>query len=301
MTDRVTSRLLLVTNAAAGSAEDEAVEAALAVLRERADVVVRACTDPAELGDIVAGRDGRGLVVAGGDGSLHVLVRTLAERGELSSDDPLGVIPLGTGNDLARALRLPLDPAEAALVVLDGRPRTLDLLADDDGGVVVNAVHVGVGAEAARRASDLKDRLGAAAYAVGSVAAGATEKGWRLRVEVDGAVLHDADDLVLMAGAGNGTTVGGGSPLAPDAVPDDGLVDVVVSLATGPLQRVGYAVDLRRGEHVERPDVLTARGRVLHIAGEEFPVNADGELSGPFTSRTWTVRPAAWAVVVPSP
>jgi diacylglycerol kinase family enzyme len=295
----VTDRLLVVTNASAGSAEEEAVDAALDVLRTGADVLVRACHDPDELDDIVAAREGRRIVVAGGDGSLHVLVRTLFRRGELGVDDPLGLLPLGTGNDFARALEVPLDPADAARIVLAGRTRALDLLVDDAGGVVVNAVHVGVGAEAARRAGDLKGALGPAAYAVGSVAAGVVERGWNLRVEVDGVALHDGEDLVLMAGAGNGRTVGGGSPLTPDAVPDDGLADVVVSLATGPLGRVGYGAALRKGEHVDRPDVLTARGRSVTVSGEEFPVNADGELSGPFSTRTWTVRPLAWALLVP--
>ncbi len=292
--------LLLVTNASAGSAEDDAVDAAVAVLRRAADVVVRPCTDPDELDDIVGSRAGRSIVVAGGDGSLHVIVRTLWSRGELSPDAPLGLLPMGTGNDFARALGLPLDdPAAAARVVLAGRSRALDLLVDDDGGVVVNAVHVGLGAEAARRASDLKGLLGPTAYAVGSVAAGVVERGWKVRVEVDGVELHDGSEPVLMAGAGNGRTVGGGSPLTPDAEPDDGFADVVVSLATGPVERVAYGAAMRRGEHVERPDVLTARGRVVTVSGEEFPVNADGELSGPYVSRTWSVRPAAWSLLVP--
>jgi diacylglycerol kinase family enzyme len=74
---------------------------------------------------------------------------------------------------------------------------------------------------------------------------------------------------------------------------------VVVSLATGPVERVAYAAAMRRGEHVERTDVLTSRGRTVTVSGEEFPVNADGELTGPFTTRTWTVVPAAWALLVP--
>jgi diacylglycerol kinase family enzyme len=155
-----------------------------------------------------------------------------------------------------------------------------------------------VGAEAAEKATALKDRLGRAAYAVGSVAAGAGATGWHLKVVVDGAVLH-VDGEVLMVAVANGRTIGGGAPIAPDASPDDGLVDVVVATSTGPLARLGFAMALRDGEHVERDDVLVVRGRSVTVTGDPFPLNADGELDGPVSARTWTVRPAAWSLLVP--
>ena len=291
--------LLVVTNASAGSAGDEQVDAALAVLEEHADVRGESCSEPADLDRVLASRDGRTLVVVGGDGSVHLAVDRLLALGELSPTDPLGLVPLGTGNDLARTLGIPLDPAEAAKALLSGTARTLDLAVDDAGGVVVNAAHLGVGAEAAERASALKKRLGKAAYAVGGVLAGAGATGWDLRVEVDGEPLP-LDEEVLMVGLANGRTIGGGAELAPDAEPDDGLLDVVVATSTGPLARLGFGVAMREGEHVDREDVHTVRARTVTVTGDAFPLNADGELSGPLTSRTWTVRPGAWAVLVPA-
>lgn len=291
------NRLLVVTNAAAGSTDDERVDAALAVLREAADVRVDTCADAGDLDRLLDGLGDRTLVLAGGDGSVHTAVATLHRRGELSPDRPLALLPLGTGNDLARTLGIPLDPAEAARALLTGRRRPLDLLVDDTGGVVVNAVHMGIGAEAAEKAGALKERLGKAAYAVGSVLAGAGSIGWDLRVEVDGEPLH-TDEPVLMVGVANGRTIGGGAELAPDAVPDDGLLDVIVATSTGPLARLGFGVALREGGHVEREDVVAVRGRTVLVTGEPFPLNADGELDGPVDRRTWTVRPGAWAVLV---
>ena len=291
--------LLVVTNASAGSAGDEQVDAALAVLEEHTDVRVESCSEPADLDRVLASRDGRTVVVVGGDGSVHLAVDRLLALGELSPTDPLGLVPLGTGNDLARTLGIPLDPAEAAKALLSGTARTLDLVVDDAGGVVVNAAHLGVGAEAAERASALKKRLGKAAYAVGGVLAGAGATGWDLRVEVDDEPFP-LDEEVLMVGLANGRTIGGGAELAPDAEPDDGLLDVVVATSTGPLARLGFGVAMREGEHVDRDDVHTVRARTVTVTGDAFPLNADGELSGPLTSRTWTVRPGAWAVLVPA-
>jgi YegS/Rv2252/BmrU family lipid kinase len=289
--------LLVVTNEAAGGTGDEQVETALAVLREATEVRREVCAEPGDLDRVLDGIGDRTLVVAGGDGSVHTAVATLHRRGELSPVRPLGLLPLGTGNDLARTLGIPLGPA-AAQALLSGRRRALDLVVDDAGGVVVNAVHLGVGAEAAEKASALKDRLGRAAYPVGSVAAGAGAPGWHLRVDVDGTTVH-ADGEVLMVAVANGRTIGGGVELAPAAAPYDGLVDVVIATSTGPLARLGFAVALRDGGHVDRDDVLVVRGRSVTVTGDPFPLNADGELDGPVSARTWTVRPAAWSLVVP--
>jgi diacylglycerol kinase family enzyme len=102
---------------------------------------------------------------------------------------------------------------------------------------------------------------------------------------------------VLMVGIANGRTIGGGSPLAPEAEPDDGWLDLVVATSAGPLARLGFGVALRDGTHVEREDVTELRARSVTVSGEEVPVNADGELTGPVTSRTWTVAPAAWSLL----
>jgi YegS/Rv2252/BmrU family lipid kinase len=291
--------LVVVTNESAGGTAEEAVGAALSVLSARTDVRREVCAEPGDLDGVLDGLgDGEILVVAGGDGSVHTAVAALHRRGRLAADRPLGLVPLGTGNDLARTLGIPLDPADAARALLAGTARALDLVVDDGDGVVVNAVHLGIGAEAAAKAGAFKDRLGAAAYAVGSVAAGVRPGGWSLHVEVDGTTVH-VDGEVLMVGVANGRTIGGGAELAPDASPDDGLLDVVVATSTGPLARLGFATSLREGDHVERDDVLVVRGRSVTVSGDEFPVNADGELYGPVSSRTWTIRPRSWAVLAP--
>lgn len=290
--------LLVVTNAAAGSAGDGQARAAVAALSEFADVRQEGCSEPGDLDRLLDGREDRTVVVVGGDGSVHTAVATLRRRGELATV-PLALVPNGTGNDLARTLGISLDPVEAARALRTASPRALDLVVDDVGGVVVNVVHVGVGAEAASRASALKPGLGKAAYPVGGVLAGATATGWDLAVTVDGTDVS-VDGPALMVAVANGRTIGGGAEVAPEAVPDDGLLDVVVATSTGPLARLGFGVAMREGEHLGRDDVIAVRGRSVTVRGEPYPLNADGELEDDVATRTWTVEPGAWSLLVPT-
>lgn len=292
-------RLLVIGNPAAGGADGQTRETVLATLAGDADVLSRDVGEPGDLGRILGEHPDRIPVVLGGDGTVHAVAAALLARGELATR-PIGLVPLGTGNDLARALGIPLDPREAAGVVAGGRERALDLLVDGEGGIVVNAVHVGVGARASEQAAALKPVLRRAAYAVGALLAGARTKGWRLRVRVDGELISDGRRRVLMVGVGNGVSIGGGTPLAPHARPDDGLADVFVSYAVSPLARLSFGMLLRRGDHPERADVVTVRGSTITVEGEPVPANADGELSPPAPRRTWTLHPAAWRVIVPA-
>ena len=290
---------LLLASAHAGSTEEEAVEAARAVLADAGPVEVVSTATPDELDAALASCGDRRLVVAGGDGSLHLAVARLRARGELA-ERPIALVPLGTGNDLARGLGLPLEPAEAARLVLTGRPKPVDLLVDDAGGIVVNAAHVGVGAEAAQAAARVKPRLGPAAYPLGALAAGLRTHGWRLRVVVDGRVVADGHRRSLMVGVGNGRGIGGGTALLPTAVPDDGQLDVLVSYATGPWARARFGAALAAGTHLRDRDVRWARGRSVTVSGQRVGVNADGEVGDEVERRTWTVEPGAWSLLQPA-
>jgi diacylglycerol kinase (ATP) len=275
------------------------VAAAVAVLETCGPVEVTECVRPSDLDTILDRRAGRPLIVVGGDGSLHTTLRRLWRRGELA-ECPIGLIPLGTGNDFARGVGVPLDPTEAAKAIVDGAPRPFDLVADNTGDVVVNAMHVGAGAEAALRARPLKPYLRIAAFPVGALLAGVRSPGLRLRIEVDGRPVVSGRRRVLMAGFANAPSIAGGTALlAPGASASDGLLDVVVSLAVRPLARAGYALAMLRGTHARRDDVIRLTGRQLTITGEPFRANADGEITGPHRHREWTIQPAAWRLLLP--
>jgi diacylglycerol kinase family enzyme len=286
---------VLLVNEDAGSSEAEAVETAARALRAAGDVEVVTTSDVADVDAVVADLGGRRLVVCGGDGSVHLAVERLRAAG--AAQVPLGLIPLGTGNDLARSLGLPLeDPAAAAARVRDGVPGAMDLLVDDGGHTCVNALHAGVGADAASRAAALKDQLAAVAYPVGAVLAGVSAEGVHAEVRVDGEVLVDGD--VLMIAVTNGTCFGGGATICPDARPDDGKLDVVVVTAVGPIARAAFALSLNATEHLERDDVHLAVGREVRVRGEGLRYVVDGEIEDePVADRTWSVEPRAWSLV----
>lgn len=283
---------LLLIGGPAGSADDDAVAAASAVLAAAGPVEAVTCADLAALEAALDDLAGRTLVIAGGDGSVHLVVDALDRRGALP-DVAVGLVPLGTGNDLARTLRIPLDPAEAARRVLAGSPRPLDLIRTSN-GTVVNAAHAGLGVAAAEQAAALKGALGPVAYPVGAVSAGVAADPVELEVEVDGTPLGAGELLVV--GVGNGRTVGGGTPLFPDADPADGLLEVVAVADGGVLDRLRLGLAARNGEHPGLDGVLTARGRRIAVRGAAA-WNDDGEVGDPCHGRELTVAPAAWRLI----
>lgn len=296
--------LHLLVNDRAGSAEQDRIDEAVAALRELGERhEVHETSTPEHVDDVIDRlRDDDVLLVAGGDGSLHLAVARARAAGRLDRCT-FGVVPMGTGNDLARTLGVPEDPAAAVRALVAGRTRTLDLLVDDAGGVCINALHAGIGVEAAERAEGMKDRIGDAAYPLGAVLAGVSAAGHDVRVVLDGEVLRptEVDEPVLLVAVLNGPTFGGGTPAAPHARPDDGLLDVVVTTATGPAARTAFAAALRGGRHLERDDVVSGRGREVRITGDRIGYDVDGELDREgSTDRTYRVEPAAWRVLVPA-
>jgi diacylglycerol kinase (ATP) len=246
----VEHQLLIITEAAARDRDGESVRVALDVLRGSSQAKAITPDSPRELGQALERRGGRRPVVVGGDRTLHEVVEALHQRRELAQT-PVGWVPLGARSQLAGSVGLPLDPAGAARVVLNGADRWLDLIVDDADGVAVASVRVGSRragpgsragqAETARsgpegepggtpwpaRAADLLHRLGGGF-------------GWRLRVEADGKVVADLDDRIALVGFGNAEgLLGGGTP--GEAFSGDGYADLVVTHASSPFARLGRA------------------------------------------------------------
>ncbi len=239
--------LLVITNKDAGTADQETLELALEILRARTSVEVAATSDPGELDGVLQRAGSRRIVVAGGDGSLHAVISALHRRNQLGSA-VVALLPLGTGNDFARGVGIPLDIEEAARHRRStARCAPIDLIVDEVGEIVVNNVHVGAGAQASRKGARWKKRLGSIGvgklnlgklgYPIGALQSALHPAELHLRVEVDGKVVNDLDRPVLMVAVGNGANIGGGTEVTPHADPEDGKVDVMVSRAIGPARQ----------------------------------------------------------------
>ena len=303
--------MLAVVNSSAGTAYRRSVDAVASFLASasarRGTSFELARTDDVDALDAaLAALDGRQLVLLGGDGYVHAAIQCLHGTGKLASVGPIGIIPVGTGNDLARSPKIPLDPLQAAECVMSAPARAMELLISED-HVAVNAVHMGISADASAKGADVKKTLskvkaGKLGYPLGALAAGISSPGLNLSVRVDGELLHDGSRPLLMAALGLGGTVGGGARLIPDANPHDGFVDVVLWESVGRAARVGYALGLKDGDHARRSDVRIGRGQTVEITavdGKGFRVSNDGELLGPFTHRRWEVLCDAWHVIAP--
>lgn len=293
--------LLAIANDDAGTSDEEAVDSVVTALRDDFELELVTTSTPDDLAEALAAHpDLTGVVVLGGDGSLHAVVDALRTADRLA-DVILGLVPLGTGNDFAATLGLPDDAVKAAEVIVAGHTRAIDLIIDGDDRVVVNAAHIGIGAEAARAARPWKKALGPVGYAIGAFLTGVrglTTPGAHLEVTVDGKVLPRTEPVIQVA-VGNGRFVGGGAPLLPQADPSDGELDIAVSYTESARRRIAYAWSVRRGDHHRRDDVVYLRGTEVSARGEELACTSDGELSAPAAEHTWRIEPAALTMYVP--
>ncbi len=290
--------ILVIANAAAGSASDDDVDVVLDALSEIAETEVVIPDDGDAMAEALRSAEGRDVIVMGGDGSLNWVLGTCVAHDLFDSIGAIGLVPMGTGNDFARGMELPLDLRAAAEVAVRGHRVDCDLLVDEDKNVVMNAVHAGIAAAATGNAESFKGALGIGGYAVGALKAGTSTKGWEVAVWVDGEEVLGEDQDALMVTIAMGGSVGGGTPVAPDAQHTDRKADVMIATALGAWDRMTFAADLRRGQHVERDDVQVVQGTEVKIASvdsdKKFVINADGDLGETYLERTWTLWPRAW-------
>jgi YegS/Rv2252/BmrU family lipid kinase len=229
-------------------------------------------------------------VVISGDGLLGAVGGAMA-----GAETPLGIVPGGRGNDLARVLGIPDDPVEAVAVLAAGHSRRIDV-GEANGKRFLGIVSVGFDSEANRLANETSFMRGNLVYAYAAIR---TLIGWkpgRFTIRVGEERTRVSGYSVSVA---NSRAFGGGMFIAPDAELDDGEFDVVTVGEVGKLRFVGNLPKVFKGTHVDEDEVRVFRAAKLELtAGRPFPVYADGEHLTDLPA-SLRVLPRALSVLVP--
>ncbi len=208
----------------------------------------------------------------------------------------LGILPGGRGNDTARALGIPREIGAACAVVAGGVRRDLDI-GDVGGRSFVGIASLGFDSDANRIANAAPSRLGKLVYVYGALRALAAWHPARFELRLDGEPVVSTGYSVAVC---NSCCYGGGMRLAPDALLDDGLLDVVLIAAVSKRRFLTTLPRAFSGRHVDSPAVRVLRAREVHVdANRPFTVYADGDPIGT-TPTTIRVVPGALRVLVPA-
>jgi lipid kinase YegS len=249
------------------------------------EVVPQVTFEAGDAGRMAAEAARRGVelvIVAGGDGTIHEIVNGLHGLLPATADEAagarlprVGIVPLGTGNDLASALELPTAIPAAVRVAVDGLPIEVDVGMVEE-RCFLNVSTGGFGAEAAEEAgAEIKRALGPLAYVITGARKFASLEVSSARF-ADGDVFYEGPFLIFAVG--NSRRTGGGNWLTPRAELSDGLLDLCVVKEMSRMEFLALLPELRAGTHLSHPAVLYRQVPSVTVeSAEELSVNADGE------------------------
>jgi diacylglycerol kinase (ATP) len=232
------------------------------------------------------------VIIGGGDGTLNAAAEALVEAGL-----PLGVLPLGTANDLARTLEIPADPIAASRVIVDGETHRIDV-GCVNGKHFFNVASLGLSVHVARELGvEVKRRWGVLGYPLTVWRALGQHQWFRAEIRCNG---QRARVRSIQISIGNGRHYGGGMTIAADAQIDDGMLDVVSVAPQGLLELIVNLPAFRWGRH-DRAPRMVRHWRCCEIeirTAQPMPINTDGEVTTQ-TPATIVVVPQAIEVHVP--
>ncbi len=285
-------RALVLVNAKSGQA-DLAIENALGIMKRGLELRLEEMPDGSDLRSIICGaaRTVDMVVIGGGDGTLNLAAPAILESGL-----PLGILPLGTANDLARTLGIPPDPEAAARIVVDGHLRRIDL-GEVNGRPFFNVASLGLSVEVARHLThEVKRKWGKLGYAVTTLRVLQRMRPFSAEIVIDGRA-HKV--RTVQVAVGNGRYYGGGMVIDAEAEPDDGWLDLY-SLEFESLWKLALLYPaFRSGRHGIWREVRTERCKEVEIRTRRpRPVNADGEIATQ-TPAVFRILPKAVSVAAP--
>ena len=231
------------------------------------------------------------IVSAGGDGTHHYVINGLHK-----SEVPLGLLPLGTGNDFAKGVGMPMDPHAAAAALLNGHVREIDLARV---GAALYGCIAGVGFDSivTRYANEHARWLsGSLAYTWSLLCCMGKYRPQQLEIIADG---ESFSGEVLFAVVGNNSSYGGGIRLAPRARLDDGILDICIVPYMSRLELLSWVPRAYRGEHLNHPRIKYLQARQITLRpASRMELFGDGEFLQELPA-TIEVVPRALRVIAP--
>jgi YegS/Rv2252/BmrU family lipid kinase len=296
---------LIVNPSAGGGKARRIAPDAERMLRERGLTVRRADTrdlEHARALALAAARASETVVALSGDGMVGAIADVLREV----PGAVLGVLPGGRGNDLARVLGISDDLSAACATIAAGVTRAMDVgeVSEARTGAPARAfvgiASVGFDSDANRIANEAPARLGGLVYAYGALRALLSWRPARFEIELDPSGERRSFTGYSVAVA-NSKAYGGGMLQAPDAMLDDGLVDVVEIERVGKLRFLANLPKVFKGAHVHLPNVNVVRAAEVTVSADRpFTMYADGDPIGELPVRVRAVR-GAITMLVPAP
>jgi YegS/Rv2252/BmrU family lipid kinase len=233
-------------------------------------------------------------VVMSGDGLVGAIGGSLANSGHA-----MGIVPGGRGNDLARVLGIPSDPEGAVRVLADGNEREIDV-GEANGKRFLCVASCGFDSDANRIANEAKLVRGNLVYAYAALRALLAWKPARFTLSLDGGAPTSFTGYSVALG--NSRAFGGGMFVAPHALLDDGLLDVITVSQVGKLRYVRGLPKVFKGEHVENEEVTEERAGTIELSADRnFAVYADGEHLTDLPATFGTIGRALRVIAPPAP
>lgn len=250
---------------------------------------------PDQLSDVIRRYGGEVdlVIIGGGDGTVNAAI-----AGLIDTQLPLGLLPLGTANDLARTLEIPLDIAQACQVIAAGNPQQIDV-GWVNGQHFFNVASLGLSVKITRQLTkEVKKRWGVLAYAVSAFQVLWKSRLFHAEIRLADGQVHRVKTIQIAVG--NGRFYGGGMAVAPDAAINDGRLDLYSLGLEHWWQMLALFPLLHRGHHASTPWSDSWKGQEFYVQTRRpRSINTDGEITTA-TPAHFRVLPRALRVFTPS-
>ncbi len=270
-------RILFILNPVAGSGKAKELKSLIKEIMDKynREYTLKLTTRPEEAINIAENSHDYDIVVAvGGDGTVNEVSSGLINRG----NGTLGIIPGGTGNDLAKSLDISLDPREALEILCRGVKRDIDI-GNVNGLNFLNISSVGFDAEVVINNVEIKKKIKSSfSYAISVVYTLLNFKMKRIKINIDDRIL---DEEIMLLAVGNGKYYGGGMKILPEANINDGYFDICIVLGISKIKALFLFPSIFKGNHIKyHKYVRLFKAKTVKINVEDgIYLNIDGDVN----------------------